>query len=90
VKELLTEATTIASGGADTVLLATQFQASGKTHLTLTGATAAWLDGQPLNLASELAPDLANGTHTLVVKIAVKELPEVLRVESPDARFLGN
>jgi putative heme-binding domain-containing protein len=90
VKDLLTEATMIAAGGADTVLLATQFQSSGKTRLKLTGTTEAWLDGQPLALTGEVAPELANGTHTLVVKVAVKALPEVLRAESPDARFLGN
>ena len=80
----------IAASGAETVLLATQFQASGKTRLKLTGAAAAWLDGQPLTLGSEIAPDLANGTHTLVVKLGVKELPAVLRAASEDARFLGN
>ncbi|MGB8167094.1 MAG: hypothetical protein WCF18_06355, partial [Chthoniobacteraceae bacterium] len=90
VKDLLAEATMIAAGDADTVLLATQFQSSGKTRLTLTGVGKAWLDGQPLVLGGDLAPDLANGTHTLVVKIGVKELPEVLRAESADARFLGN
>jgi len=90
VKDLLAEATMIAASGAETVLLATQFQASGKTRLKLTGAAAAWLDGQPLTLGSEIAPDLANGTHTLVVKLGVKELPAVLRAASEDARFLGN
>ncbi len=90
VKDLLTEATMIAAGGSDTVLLATQFQSSGKTRLKLTGASKAWLDGNALVLGGEVAPELANGTHTLVVKIGVKELPEVLRAESPDARFLGN
>jgi putative heme-binding domain-containing protein len=90
VNDLLAEATAIAAAGSDTVLLAAQFQSSGKTRLTFTGAEKVWLDGQPLALGGEVAPDLANGTHTLVVKIGVKELPLFLRAESPDARFLGN
>ena len=89
-KDLLTEAVAMA-GVTDAALLVTQFQASGKTHLKLTGAAEAWLDGQPLALVGgEVAPDLAIGTHTLVVKIGVAGLPAVLRAESPEARFLGN
>src|SRR5260221_612350 len=90
VKDLLTEAAAIGAGDSDVVLLATQFQANGRTRLNLTGIGKAWLDGQALVLGGEVAPELANGTHTLVVKIGVKELPEVLRAESPDARVLGN
>ena len=69
----------------------TQFQATGgKTRLKLTGAGKAWLDGKPLALSDDLAPELTAGVHTLAVKLDMRTLPEYLRAESPDARFLGN
>ena len=91
-KDLLAEKLAVLQPKNPTVHLTARFQAAsaGKAKLNLTGIRKAWLDGQPLVLGGDLAPDLANGTHTLVVKIGVKELPEVLRAESADARFLGN
>jgi putative heme-binding domain-containing protein len=91
VKELLEAAAPIAANGAPTMLALTQFQSTGgKTRLTLTGAEKVWLDGQPLAIGGELAPELGAGVHTLIVKLDVNGLPPFLRAESPDARFLGN
>ncbi|MEA3209061.1 MAG: hypothetical protein QOE70_2118 [Chthoniobacter sp.] len=89
-RELLAETAPMIAAGSESVLAVAQLQSSGKTRLQLTGVAKAWLDGQPLALAAELAPDLPAGVHTLAVKIGVKELPEVLRASSADARFLGN
>ena len=94
LKDQLAEALQPLQNSADTIFVATQFQiaASGKTPLNLTGISKAWLDGQPLSVASEPnpAPELAPGIHTLAVKLDVKSLPETLRAEAPGASFLGN
>ena len=90
VKELLAATAPLVTNGADTLMAVTQFQSTGKTRLKLTGAGKAWLDGKPLELSGDLAPELSAGIHTLAVKLDVKTFPEYLRAESPDARFLGN
>lgn len=90
VTELMAEAVPMAAGGGDTVLAVAQFQSNGVTRLNLTGVTKAWLDNKPLVLDGNVAPELPAGVHTLVVKLDVKQLPPVLKAESPDARFLGN
>ncbi|MEQ1862489.1 MAG: HEAT repeat domain-containing protein [Chthoniobacteraceae bacterium] len=61
-----------------------------KTQLHLAGVREAWLDGKPLAVASEPSPsvELSAGEHTLVVKLDPKSLPEVLRVEAANVRFL--
>lgn len=78
----------------NTVILAAQFQlaAAGKTHFSLKGVSKAWLDGQPLAVASEPnpSPDLAAGVHTLAVEFDISALPDTLRVEADGANFLGN
>jgi putative heme-binding domain-containing protein len=90
VKDLLAAAAPLVANGSDTLMAVAQFQAAGKTRLTLTGAAKAWLDGKPLALTEDLAPELSEGVHTLAVKLDVNALPAHLRAESPDARFLGN
>ncbi len=67
--------------------------ASGaKTRVDLTGVSKAWLNGQPLAVASEpgFSADLKAGDHLLTVELNKTQLPEVLRAESADVRFLGN
>ena len=90
VKDLLAASAPMVTNGADTLMAVAQFQSTGKTRLKLTGAGKVWLDGKPLALSDDLAPELTAGVHTLAVKLDVKTLPEYLRAESPDARFLGN
>jgi len=78
----------------DTIIATAQFQlaAAGKTRLDLTGVSKAWLDGQPLAIASEPnpTPDLTAGPHTIAVQFDAKALPEIFRVEAQGATFLGN
>ncbi|HEY3901530.1 MAG TPA: PVC-type heme-binding CxxCH protein [Chthoniobacter sp.] len=78
----------------ESVIATAQFQVAtaGKTRFDLTGVSKAWLDGQPLAIASEPNPDpeLATGTHTLAVQLETKSLPDIFRVEVQGASFLGN
>ena len=78
----------------DSVIATAQFQVAnaGKTRFDLTGVSKAWLDGQPLAIASEPnpEPELTTGTHTLAVQLETKSLPEIFRVEAQGASFLGN
>jgi hypothetical protein len=88
LKELLPGVT---ARGETVVYAAAKFQSTGgKTRLKLTGASKVSVDGKPLAIEPDLVPDLAPGIHTIVVKLDVSAPPEVLRAESPDARFLGN
>ncbi len=69
-----------------------QFPTAGKATLHFTGITTALLDGKPLTIPADGAAqaDLAAGEHTLTVPLNPQKLPEALRLEIPDARFLGN
>ena len=94
LKDRLTEALQLVPNPGDAIYATTQLQvtAAGKTPLHLTGVSQAWLDGQPLAVASEpnVTPDLAAGIHTLTVQLDPKALPEELRAEATEAHFLGN
>ena len=78
----------------EAVHLTARFQAatSGKAKLNLTGIRKAWLDNQPLAIASEPSPsvELTAGEHTFTVEVDAKTPPEVVRVESPAVSFLGD
>ncbi len=93
-KDLLAEKLAMLAPKNATVHLTARFQAasSGKAKLNLTGIRKAWLDGQPLAIASEPSPtvDLTAGAHTFTVEVDTKSPPEVLRLESPAASFLGD
>jgi putative heme-binding domain-containing protein len=94
MKDRLTEALQFVPNPGDAIYATVQLQVAtaGKSPLHLTGVNKAWLDGQPLAVASEpnVSPELAAGIHTLTIQLDPKALPEELRVEAPDARFLGN
>ena len=93
-KDLLAEKLAILQPKNATVHLTARFQAAstGKAKLNLTGIRKAWLDGQPLAIASEPSPsvELTAGAHTFTVEVDAKSPPEVLRLESPAANFLGD
>ena len=93
-KDLLVEKLTMLQPKNDTVQLAARFQAAsaGKAKFNLLGIRKAWLDGQPLAIASEPSPniDLAAGAHTLTIEVETKTPPEVIRVESAAVSFLGD
>ncbi len=92
-KAQLTEALQLVPEAGDTVLVLARFTAASaaKSRFNLQGVTKAWLDGVPLAIASDPNPvvDLAPGNHTLAVKLDVKTLPDVLRAECADVRFLN-
>jgi putative heme-binding domain-containing protein len=93
-KDLLAEKLAILQPKNAAVHLTARFQAAnaGKAKLNLTGIRKAWLDGQPLAIASEPSPsvDLSAGAHTFTVEVDAKSPPDVLRLESPAASFLGD
>ncbi|MEI9893504.1 MAG: hypothetical protein WDN28_06290 [Chthoniobacter sp.] len=78
----------------NTVIASAQFQlaAASRTRFNLTGVSKAWLDGQPLAVASEPNPtaDLPAGVHTFAVQFEINALPDIFRVEAEGANFLGN
>lgn len=93
-RELFNSALQLLPNSGDNVIATAQFQLAngGKTRFTLTGVSKAWLDGQPLAVASEPnpSPELSAGVHTLSVQVDPKALPEIIRVEAEGANFLGN
>ena len=80
------------AGDQPTIVAAARFALvnGGQHRLHLAGITKAWLNGQPLAIASDPNPviDLPAGEHTLAVKLDTKTLPAHFRAECPDARFL--
>ncbi len=89
-KAQLTEALQLVTNPGAVIYAVTQFQSTGKTRLELTGIAKVFLDGQPLTVTGDLAPELPAGVHTLAVKLDVPALPEVLRAASADATFVTN
>jgi len=75
------------------VYAAAEFQVAraGAVRLTLEGAdgSLAWVDGKPVEFKSQTAPDLSTGSHTFVLKLDARKLPEAIRLESADATFLA-
>jgi len=90
-RERLTEQVAIIPpGGAVYAVAKLTVATAAKTQLQLAGVREAWLDGQPLAVASEpsLPVDLSVGNHVLAVKLDREHLPEVLRAEAAGVRFL--
>jgi putative heme-binding domain-containing protein len=92
LKEQLVDAIQLLTNAGDVIYAVAQFQtaAAGKTHLNLSGATQAWLDGKPVVIEPTLIPELAAGSHLVAVKLDAKRLPDALRAETADGRFIGN
>ena len=65
---------------------------AGPISLKITGAdgAAAWVDGKAAGSCGDLKPELQAGTHFIVVKLEAKKLPDAIRLESPDATFVGS
>ncbi|HEY2341434.1 MAG TPA: hypothetical protein VGH90_00330, partial [Chthoniobacteraceae bacterium] len=93
-KDLLQSVLQFLPGAGDAVTAVTKFEwpAAGQAKMDLEGAPEAWIDGKPAskNAAGHFTADLASGEHTIAVRLNVKQLPEVLRAECTDAKFLGN
>jgi hypothetical protein len=65
---------------------------SGRVNFRVSGIkdATAWVDGKTCNINSDFQTELEAGTHTLYVKLNAKNLPDSIRIESPDAAFLPN
>ena len=92
VRERLTESLQLVPNAGATPIAVAKFQlpAAGTVKFNLTGIQKAYLDGQPLAVASEPSPsaELAAGEHVLAVKLDAKALPETLRAAAEGVRFL--
>ncbi|HET6409278.1 MAG TPA: hypothetical protein VFG14_15435, partial [Chthoniobacteraceae bacterium] len=90
-KERLGELAAVVQG--DSLFAVSKFNAAaaGKATLNLQGIREAWLDGQPLPVASEPAPqvELTAGDHVLAVKLEAAQLPEGVRAASDAVRFVN-
>jgi hypothetical protein len=63
---------------------------AGPVELRLTGVqdVPLWIDGEPVAGSPPFKPQLEAGTHTVLLRLDPNELPEFIRLESPDATFL--
>jgi putative heme-binding domain-containing protein len=74
------------------VYLATRFDASKAGPVTLTPealpkSATLWLDGTEVKASKTLSTNLTQGTHTLVVRVNVAELPERWTLRSTEVTF---
>lgn len=71
-----------------------KFTAPTKTEkpLVLTGAKAAWLDGQAVTLDAEgrIAAGIPAGPHVIAVALDAAKPPAALHAQCDDARFIGD
>ena len=92
MRERLVESLQLVPNAGATPMAVTKFQlpSAGKVTFTLTGIQKAYLNGEPLAVASEPSPsaDLPPGEHVLAVKLDAKALPETLRAAADGVRFL--
>jgi putative heme-binding domain-containing protein len=77
--------------GITALYLAAQLQVTkaGPVTLRLTGAPTApiWINGKPQNPGAAITAELPSGTHTIVVRVEPKKLPDALRLESSTGTF---
>ena len=59
-----------------------------KLRLEGVNSPKAWLDGKPVGGNTEMAADLAAGTHTFVVKLDPTQLADQIRLETSGGSFL--
>ncbi len=73
-----------------------QLPSSGAITMNVAGVSAAWIDGQSAALQTQpdksatFAATLSAGEHTLCVVFDAKNLPDSVRAECADVRFIGN
>jgi putative heme-binding domain-containing protein len=75
------------------IYAAARFQVSKtgpvKLQFDAAAATGIWIDGKPAD-RSIPSPELTAGSHTLIVKLDARRLPEFIRVQTNEATFLTN
>jgi len=65
-----------------------QIAEAGTVKLTFSEMPqAVWLDGKPQNSNGTVSVELAGGTHTIMVRLDPKKLPENMRLESTAGNF---
>jgi len=78
--------------GVIALYAAARFEVSkaGKVNLEIEGPKGAsvWIDGKPAGKGSSISRELSAGTHSIVVELDHRTLPEQLRVKSQDVSFL--
>ena len=93
-REMLQAALPLVPNAEKSMLATAKFQApsAGRVTIGLTGATAARIDEKLLSADAQgqVTAEVAPGEHRLAVKLDVKQLPESLRAECIEVRFLGN
>jgi putative heme-binding domain-containing protein len=93
-RDLLTSSLQLFPTAGESVIAIAHFQvpAAGTINLKLVGGSEVRLDGKPVSLPADkpMPVTLTAGEHTLGVRLKTKQLPEVLRLECAEARFLGN
>jgi putative membrane-bound dehydrogenase-like protein len=80
--------------GITALYAGTQLQVAkaGTVGFKLTGASnpSVWIDGKAQSPTAEFNAALTSGTHTIVVRLDPKKLPEAIRLESSDGTFVTN
>lgn len=92
LRDLLSTPAQLAASGSELYATAKLDAANATTKpLVISGAKSAWLDGKPLSLTAEgqATVSIPPGAHRLVVQLDPKSLPETLKAQCDDVRFLG-
>ncbi len=80
--------------GVVALYTATQFQTAkaGPVNFKLAGVAKAqvWIDGKPAGNSGDIKAELPAGTHTIVVKLDSRQLPEQITLRSGDVTFVVN
>lgn len=68
-----------------------QVPQAGRVRLNLEGLEGAglWVAGKPVSISRETSVELPEGTHVVMVRLNPKNLPEHLRISSPDGTFVN-
>ncbi len=93
-RDLLAATLPMVPGAGKSVMATAKFQApnAGEVKILLEGVSEALIDGKrtAVQAGSPMAVSLTTGEHLLSVTLDPKNLPEFLRAECSDVRFVGN
>lgn len=90
-KDRLNELAGLVQGDAIFAVSKFNVAAAGRIPFSLQGVSEAWIDGQPLPVASEPSPqvELTAGDHVMAIKLTTSALPGSLRAASEGVRFIN-
>ncbi|MDB6172373.1 MAG: hypothetical protein JWL59_1684 [Chthoniobacteraceae bacterium] len=91
-RELLAPLAGILSQGDFYATTRFEMPAASQKPFVLLGAKTAWLDGKSVETdpGGRLIAPISAGPHLLAVKLDSRDLPQLLRAQSEEARFLGD